>query len=49
MLYAPVIVLVLSHPLNPMRRAGSAEVARHREDFPASAVVDPGAATWRTS
>jgi hypothetical protein len=48
MLYAPVVVLFLSHPLNPMRRAGSAEVARHREDFPASAIVEPSAATWRT-
>jgi uncharacterized membrane protein len=49
MLYAPVVVLFLSHPLNPMRRASSAEVARHRRDFPASAVVEPGAVTWRTS
>ena len=36
LLYAPVIVLFLAHPLNPMRRAGSAELARHRQDFPAS-------------
>jgi outer membrane lipoprotein-sorting protein len=35
MLYAPVVVLFLSHPLNPMRRAGSADVARHREDLAA--------------
>jgi len=49
MLYAPVVVLFLSHPLNPMRRASSAEVARHQQDFPASAVVEPGAVTWRTS
>lgn len=49
MLYAPVVVLFLTHPLNPMRRASSAEVARHRQDFPASAVVEPGVITWRTS
>jgi uncharacterized membrane protein len=36
LLYAPVVVLFLTHPLNPMRRAGSAELARHRRDFPAS-------------
>ena len=39
LLYAPVVVLFLAHPLNPMRRAGSAELARHRRDFPASPVV----------
>ena len=49
MLYAPVVVLFLTHPLNPMRRASSEEVARHQQDFPASAVAEPGAITWRTS
>jgi hypothetical protein len=36
MLYAPVVVLLIAHPLDPMRRAGSAELARHGRDFPAS-------------
>jgi uncharacterized membrane protein len=36
MLYAPVVVLLLSHVLNPMRRAGAADVVRHARDFPAS-------------
>jgi putative membrane protein len=39
MLYAPVVVLFLTHPLNPMRRAGAAEVAQHRQDYPASPVA----------
>ena len=38
LLYAPVVVLFLSHPLNPMRRAGSTDLARHRADFPASPI-----------
>jgi putative membrane protein len=42
LLYAPVVVLFLAHPLNPMRRAGSAELARHRRDFPASPLVATG-------
>src|SRR6266850_3527719 len=42
LLYAPVVVLFLTHPLNPMRRAGSAELARHRQDFPASPLVLAG-------
>ena len=36
MLYAPVLVLVVSHVLNPGRWAGSDDVARHRRDFPGS-------------
>ena len=39
LVYAPVVVLFLAHPLNPMRCAGSAELARHRRDFPASPLV----------
>jgi hypothetical protein len=39
MLFAPVVVLLLSHLLNPMRRATAADVVRHRNDFPASAAV----------
>jgi outer membrane lipoprotein-sorting protein len=29
LLYAPVVVLFLAHPLNPMRRVATADVARH--------------------
>ncbi len=45
LLYLPVVVLFLTHPLNPMRRAGGAELARHREDFPASPIL----LSWRSS
>jgi uncharacterized membrane protein len=39
MLFAPVAVLFLTHPLNPMRWARAEEVAQHRRDFsPAPAV-----------
>jgi putative membrane protein len=38
LLFAPVVVLFLTHPLNPMRRAGRAELERHRRDFPASPI-----------
>ena len=48
LLYLPVVVLFLSHPLNPMRRAGSAELARHREDFPASPILLSPEASWRS-
>jgi hypothetical protein len=34
LVFAPVVALFLSHPLNPMRHAGRAEVERHRHDFP---------------
>ena len=36
LLFAPVLVLFLAHPLNPMRHAGAADIERHRRDFPAS-------------
>src|SRR5438552_3790920 len=49
LLYLPVVVLFVSHPLNPMRRAGSAELARHREDFPASPIVLSPRVQWRPS
>jgi putative membrane protein len=39
LLFAPVVVLFLTHPLNPMRRAGPAELMRHRQDFPASRIA----------
>ena len=54
LLFLPVVVLVLSHPLNPMRRAGAAELAAHRRDFPVSPVapsrVSPAsqAVSWRS-
>ncbi|HJQ82640.1 MAG TPA: carotenoid biosynthesis protein [Candidatus Binatia bacterium] len=53
-LFAPVVVLFLTHPLNPMRRAGAAEVAAHRRDYPASPIPQPAAsipsaASWRSS
>lgn len=38
MLYAPVVVLFLSHVLNPMRYAGDEDVERHRRDFPGSPI-----------
>ena len=34
--FAPVVVLSLSHLLNPMRRATAADLLRHREDYPVS-------------
>jgi len=39
----------VSHPLNPMRRAGSAELTRHREDFPTSPIVLSPRVQWRPS
>jgi uncharacterized membrane protein len=48
LLYLPVVVLFLTHPLNPMRRAGSAELAEHRRDFPDSPVLF-AAVSWRSS
>ena len=47
MLFAPVVLLVLAHPLNPMRHAGNAEIALHRRDFPASALVPEDAVRRR--
>ncbi len=54
LLFAPVVVLFLTHPLNPMRRAGFAELVEHRRDFPASPIALPAASTraaasWRSS
>jgi putative membrane protein len=56
LLFLPVVVLSLTHPLNPMRRAGAAEVAAHRRDFPHSPVTLPAPAEapasgipWRSS
>src|SRR5262245_54089928 len=34
--FAPVVVLFLTHLLNPMRRATAADVVRHRADYPVS-------------
>jgi putative membrane protein len=34
--FAPVVVLFLTHVLNPMRHARAADVLRHREDYPVS-------------
>jgi putative membrane protein len=34
--FAPVVVLFLTHVLNPMRRATAADVLRHLEDYPVS-------------
>ena len=48
LIYAPVVALFLSHPLNPMRHAGRAEVERHRRDFPASPVAVAGEPAWRS-
>jgi putative membrane protein len=41
MLYAPVVVLFLSHVLNPARWAGPEDLARHRRDFPESPLGRP--------
>jgi putative membrane protein len=56
LLFLPVVVLFLSHPLNPMRRASAADVAAHRRDFPHSPVTLPtpadapaGGVPWRSS
>jgi putative membrane protein len=45
MLFLPVAVLFVSHPLNPMRWAGAADIAQHRRDFP----VLPSAVASRRS
>lgn len=44
-LYLPVVALVLTHPLNPQRRARPADVAAHLRDYPASPLA--GRARWR--
>jgi uncharacterized membrane protein len=38
LLYVPIIVLVLSHPLNPRRRATADDLAAHARDYPRSEV-----------
>jgi putative membrane protein len=48
LLYAPVVALFLTHPLNPMRHAGTAELARHRKDFPASPILLGTEPSWRS-
>ena len=48
LVYAPVVALFLSHPLNPMRHAGRAEVEQHRHDFPASPIALAGEPAWRS-
>jgi uncharacterized membrane protein len=48
LVYAPVIALFLSHPLNPMRHAGRTEVEQHRRDFPWSPIVLASAPAWRS-
>jgi putative membrane protein len=48
--FAPVLVLFLTHVLNPMRRATAADVLRHLEDYPVSPLrpaVDLAEATDR--
>lgn len=35
----PAVTLFLSHPLNPLRRAASADLAAHRRDFPFSPIA----------
>jgi putative membrane protein len=49
--FAPVVVLFLAHPLNPLRRADGADVAAHLRDFPASPILlpSPAAASWRST
>jgi putative membrane protein len=40
--FSPVVVLFLTHVLNPMRRATAADVLRHREDYPVSPLAVRG-------
>ena len=47
LVYAPVVALFLSHPLNPMRHAGRAEVEEHQRDFPGSPIVLASEPAWR--
>ena len=49
MLFAPVLVLGVAHPLNPMRHAGSAEIALHQRDFPASPLAPEDVARRRST
>jgi putative membrane protein len=38
LLYVPIVALVLSHPLNPRRRATADDLAAHARDYPRSEV-----------
>jgi putative membrane protein len=38
LLYIPIVVLALTHPLNPRRRASAADLAAHARDYPASSI-----------
>ncbi|MBI3768421.1 MAG: carotenoid biosynthesis protein [Deltaproteobacteria bacterium] len=38
LLYVPIVVLVLSHPLNPRRRATADDLTTHARDYPRSKV-----------
>lgn len=54
LLFAPVVVLFVAHPLNPMRHARGADVAQHLRDYPASPILLPAApvasaVSWRSS
>jgi len=54
LLFLPVVVLLVAHPLNPVRHAGPADLAQHLCDYPASPIFLPGApeapaVSWRSS
>jgi len=54
LLFLPVVVLFVAHPLNRMRHAGGADLAQHLRDYPASAILSPApsrtpAPSWRSS
>ena len=54
LLFLPVVVLFVAHPLNRMRHASGADLAQHLRDYPASAILSPGAPhapapSWRSS
>lgn len=47
MIFLPVVVLMLAHPLNPDRRATLVDIAAHCRDFPHSALARRSA-DWRS-
>ncbi|HLY38557.1 MAG TPA: carotenoid biosynthesis protein [Candidatus Binatia bacterium] len=54
LLFLPVAVLFVAHPLNRMRHASGADLAQHLRDYPASAILSPAAPhapapSWRSS
>ena len=49
LLFVPVSALFIRRARDPLRRAGSAELARHRADFPASPLVLSPDISWRSS